>query len=103
VPGLRDALASGTAPVVGVSPIIGGSPVRGMADKCLAVLGVPCTAAAVGGIYGARGANGILDGWLVDSADAGAAVPGVTVKAVPLWMTDEQATVEMVRAAVDLV
>ncbi|HTF06837.1 MAG TPA: 2-phospho-L-lactate transferase [Asanoa sp.] len=103
VPGLRDALAGGAAPVVGVSPIIGGSPVRGMADKCLAVLGVPCTAAAVGGIYGARGANGILDGWLVDSADEGAEVPGVTVKAVPLWMTDEQATAEMVRAAVDLV
>ena len=49
VPGLREALAGGTAPVVGFSPIIGGSPVRGMADKCLAVLGVPCTAAAVGG------------------------------------------------------
>ncbi|GIF53022.1 2-phospho-L-lactate transferase [Asanoa ferruginea] len=103
VPGLRDALAGGTAPVIGVSPIIGGSPVRGMADKCLAVLGVPCTAAAVGDIYGARGANGILDGWLVDTTDAGAEVPGVTVKAVPLWMTNEQTTAEMVRAAVDLV
>ena len=103
VPGFREALAGGAAPVVGLSPIIGGSPVRGMADKCLAVLGVPCTAAGVGAMFGARSDGGVLDGWLVDSSDAGAEVPGVTVRAVPLWMTDEQATTEMVRAAVDLV
>ena len=40
VPPLREAVADGPAPVVGVSPIIGGAPVRGMADKCLAALGV---------------------------------------------------------------
>ena len=48
VPGLRDAVADGPAPVVGVSPIIGGAPVRGMADRCLSVLGVECSAAGVG-------------------------------------------------------
>ena len=87
------------APVVGVSPIIGGAPVRGMADRCLAALGVECSAAGVGGLYGARAAGGLLDGWLVDTADAGAEVPGVTVRAVPLWMTDEAATAAMVAAA----
>ncbi|MEO3742059.1 2-phospho-L-lactate transferase CofD family protein [Plantactinospora sp. B5E13] len=102
VPGLREALVGNRAPVVGVSPIIGGAPVRGMADRCLDVLGVPCTAAGVGGLYGARSADGLLDGWLVDSSDAGVEVPGVAVEAVPLWMTDEAATVAMVRAAVDL-
>src|SRR5690242_14594568 len=40
VPELREAVASGPAPVVGVSPIIGDSPIRGMADRCLATLGV---------------------------------------------------------------
>jgi LPPG:FO 2-phospho-L-lactate transferase len=102
VPGLRDALTAGPAPVIGVSPIIGGAPVRGMADRCLAVLGVACTAAGVGGLYGARADGGILDAWLVDSTDAGAAVAGVTVRAAPLWMTDEAATATMVRAAVEL-
>jgi LPPG:FO 2-phospho-L-lactate transferase len=102
VPGLREAVAGGTAPVVGVCPIIGGAPVRGMADKCLAVVGVDCTAAGVGGLYGARSDGGVLDGWLVDSTDDGAAVPGVTVRAVPLWMTDEEATTAMVRAALEL-
>ncbi|MEN3611498.1 2-phospho-L-lactate transferase [Plantactinospora sp. ZYX-F-223] len=102
VPELRDALVAGSAPVIGVSPIIGGAPVRGMADRCLAVLGVPCTAAGVGGLYGARSAGGILDAWLVDSTDAGTEVEGVTVRAAPLWMTDEAATATMVRTAVEL-
>ncbi|BCJ64360.1 2-phospho-L-lactate transferase [Polymorphospora rubra] len=103
VSALREALAGGTAPVVGVSPVIGGAPVRGMADRCLAVTGVECTAAGVGGLLGARSAGGVLDGWLVDSTDAGTEVPGVTVGAAPLWMTDEAATAAMVRAALELV
>ncbi|MEQ4301247.1 2-phospho-L-lactate transferase [Plantactinospora sp. B6F1] len=102
VPELRDALVAGSAPVVGVSPIIGGAPVRGMADRCLAVLGVPCTAAGVGGLYGARSAGGILDAWLVDETDAGTEIEGVTVRAAPLWMTDEATTATMARTAVEL-
>jgi LPPG:FO 2-phospho-L-lactate transferase len=102
VAGLRDALVAGAAPVVGVSPIIGGGPVRGMADKCLAAIDVPCTAAGVGSLYGARRAGGILDGWLVDTSDAGTVVPGVAVRESPLWMTDESATAAMVRAAIEL-
>ncbi|MFC8846207.1 MULTISPECIES: 2-phospho-L-lactate transferase [unclassified Micromonospora] len=102
VPGLREALADGPAPVVGVSPIIGGAAVRGMADRCLAALGVECSAAGVGGLYGGRSSGGLLDGWLVAPEDADAAVPGVPVRAVPLLMTDEAATAAMVRAAVEL-
>ena len=102
IPGLRDALTGGRAPVVGVSPIIGGSPVRGMADKCLAVVEVECSAAGVGRLYGARSESGVLDGWLVDSSDADTTVPGVQVRAVPLWMTDETATAAMVKTAVEL-
>ncbi|MEU0959065.1 2-phospho-L-lactate transferase [Micromonospora aurantiaca] len=102
VPGLRDAVARGPAPVIGVSPIIGGAPVRGMADRCLAVLGVECSAAGVGGLYGARPAGGLLDGWLVAPEDEGTVVPDVTVRAAPLRMTDEAATAAMVRAALEL-
>ena len=102
VPRLREAVVDGPAPVVGVSPIIGGAPVRGMADRCLATLGVAVSATGVGGLYGARRDNGLLDGWLVDSSDAGADVPGVTVRAVPLWMTDEATTAKMVEEAITL-
>src|SRR5947207_4402623 len=96
---LRDALVAGPAKVIGVSPVIGGAPVRGMADRCLAALDVPCTAAGVGGLYGARSAGGILDGWLVDTVDVGTEVPGVRVRACPVWMRDESATLAIVRAA----
>ncbi|WP_433390220.1 2-phospho-L-lactate transferase [Micromonospora sp. KLBMP9576] len=102
VPGLREAVAGGPAPVVGVAPIIGGAPVRGMADRCLDVLGVECSAAGVGRMYGGRSAGGLLDGWLVAEEDADAVVPGVTVRAAPLRMTDEAATAAMVRAALEL-
>jgi LPPG:FO 2-phospho-L-lactate transferase len=103
VPGIRDAVRSAPGQVVGLSPIVGGAPVRGMADACLTAIGVPTSAEAVGRWYGSRsGADGVLDGWLVVTADAGAEVPGVRVRAVPLLMTDEAATAEMVRAALAL-
>jgi LPPG:FO 2-phospho-L-lactate transferase len=101
VSALRAALVNAKAPVVGVSPIIDGSPVRGMADACLAAIGVPCTAAGVGTLYGGRGADGVLDAWLVDPADAATEVAGVRVRPAPLWMTDEAATEAMVVAALD--
>jgi LPPG:FO 2-phospho-L-lactate transferase len=102
VPQLREAVADGPAPVVGVSPIIGGSPVRGMADRCLATLGVEVSATGVGNLYGARSDGGVLDGWLVDTTDAGVVIPGVRVEAVPLWMRDEEATSSMVASALEL-
>ncbi|WP_129336748.1 2-phospho-L-lactate transferase [Cellulomonas endophytica] len=69
VPGLRDALVATAAPVVGVSPVVGGAPVRGMADACLAAIGVETTAAAVARHYGRRSLGGVLDAWLVDGRD----------------------------------
>ncbi len=101
VPGLRAAVRESAAPVVGLSPIIGAAPVRGMADKCLPALGVPTSAEGVGRHYGARGEDGVLDGWLVHSGDS-ADVPGVRVRAVPLLMTDPAATAAMATAALDL-
>jgi LPPG:FO 2-phospho-L-lactate transferase len=100
VPGIADAIRAKT--VVGVSPIIGGAPVRGMADACLAAIGVETTAAAVAEHYGA----GLLDGWLVDDQDKAAAddpaLHGIAVRAVPLYMTDLAASAEIARAALSL-
>lgn len=98
VAGIREAVRDTAAPVVGVSPIVDGAPVRGMADACLAAIGVETSAAAVGRWYG----DELLDGWLVDSSDEGASVPGVAVRAVPLLMTDLPATAAMATAALDL-
>jgi LPPG:FO 2-phospho-L-lactate transferase len=101
VPGIREALAASTAPIVGLSPIIGGAPVRGMADACLPVIGVEVSAEGVGRHYGARKDGGILDGWLVHDSDT-ATIPGVEVRAIPLLMTDDDATAAMVRTAFEL-
>ena len=101
VPGVRGALRSTAAPVVGYSPIVAGKPLRGMADECLKVIGVASTSEAVGGYYGARSGVGILNGWLVHEGDC-AEIPGVEVRAIPLLMTDPTATAEMVRAGLEL-
>ncbi|MEU9179551.1 2-phospho-L-lactate transferase [Streptomyces sp. NPDC048550] len=102
VPGIREAVAAAEAPVVGLSPIVGGAPVRGMADKVLAAVGVESSAAAVALHYG----SDLLDGWLVDTADADAVAEveaaGIACRAVPLMMTDLAATAAMARAALEL-
>jgi LPPG:FO 2-phospho-L-lactate transferase len=106
VPGIADALRATAAPVVGVSPIISGAPVRGMADKLLPAIGVATTAEAVARHYGVRSAGGLLDGWLVDTADADAAAAlsadGLPTRAVPLLMSDLDATAAIAGAAIEL-
>ncbi len=102
VPGISNALKTAKAPIVGVSPIIDGAPVRGMADKCLASIGVATSAAGVAKHYGARATGGLLDGWLVDLADTDTAIPDIKVRAVPLFMTNADATRAIAQAAVEL-
>ena len=102
VPGVRSAVEAAPGRVVGLSPIVGGAPVRGMADACLSAIGVETSAEAVGRWYGSRAGGGVLDGWLVDTADAGATVPGVDVRVLPLLMVSVDATAAMARAALDL-
>jgi LPPG:FO 2-phospho-L-lactate transferase len=98
VPGVRDAIRQTPAPVVGVSPIIGDRPVRGMADICLAAVGVEVSAAGVAEHYGARLGGGLLDGWLIDTDDV-ANVAGIDVRSVPLYMSSDDETAAMVRSA----
>ena len=101
VGGIRAALRSTAAPVIGYSPIIAGKPLRGMADECLSVIGVESSSEAVGRHYGARSGVGILDGWLIDQGDS-AQIDGVTVAQAPLLMSEPAVTAEMVRAGLDL-
>ncbi|HEX2075617.1 MAG TPA: 2-phospho-L-lactate transferase [Geodermatophilus sp.] len=100
VPGMREALLATPGRIVGISPIVGGEVVRGMADRCLPVVGVEVSAEGVGRHYGARAAGGLLDAWLVHTGDP-AEVPGVDVRAVPLLMSSPEATAALARAALD--
>jgi LPPG:FO 2-phospho-L-lactate transferase len=107
VPGIHEALRATPARVVGLSPIVGGAHVRGMAEQLLTSLGVEVSAAGVARHYGARSADGVLDGWLVDTVDADLVASvteaGIACRAVPLMMTDHDATAAMALAALDLV
>jgi LPPG:FO 2-phospho-L-lactate transferase len=101
IPGVRSALRSATAPVIGYSPIIAGKPLRGMADECLSVIGVESTSEAVGRYHGARSDTGLLDCWLISDGDR-AEIDGVAVQSIPLLMTDPDATAAMVGAGLKL-
>jgi LPPG:FO 2-phospho-L-lactate transferase len=100
VPGIRAAVEAKT--VVGVSGIIGGAPVRGMADACLAAIGVETTAAAVAAHYGPQ----LVSGWLVDEQDKAVvddpALAGITVRALPLYMRDVPTSAAIAQAAINL-
>jgi LPPG:FO 2-phospho-L-lactate transferase len=60
----------------------------------------------VGLHYGARATGGVLDGWLVDEVDADQVervrAAGLPCRAVPLMMTDHDATAAMAAEAVGL-
>ena len=81
VPGVRDAIGSSGAPVVGVSPIVGGAPVRGMADKLMPAAGVDVTAVGAASLY-----EDFLDGWVIDLVDAPSA-PDVEALGVRVEVT----------------
>jgi LPPG:FO 2-phospho-L-lactate transferase len=77
IPGMSDAIKASGAPVVAVSPIIGGEAVKGPTAKMMRELGLEVSAAAVAARYG-----DLLDGYVVDNADAdavGSVRPQVTV------------------------
>lgn len=78
VPGFGEALTRCRAPVVAVSPLIGGRAVKGPTAKIMAELSMPPTAVAVAEYY-----DGILDGYVVDHADADVA----DIMALPVLAT----------------
>lgn len=106
VNGMREALAATPAPVVGVSPLIAGRALRGMAEQCLAAVGVPGSAAGIAAHYGARDAGGLVDGWLVAPEDEATLADinalGIAARAVPLVMSDPVATGQLVADALQL-
>ena len=95
-------------PVVGLSPIVGGTHVRGMAEQMLTSIGVEVSAAGVGLHYGARSARRRarrLAGRRARRRRRSTRIEaaGLACRAVPLMMTDPDATAAMAAAAVELV
>ena len=65
LPGMRAALKTAHAPVIAVSPIIAGRAVKGPTAKMMAELGLAADVRTVAAHYG-----NILDGYVIDAADA---------------------------------
>ena len=107
VPGIAEAVRTTKAPVIALSPIVGGAPVRGMADACLTALNIETTAAAVALHYGARSSGGFIDAWLIDTQDSESLgileESGIRAKAIPLMMTDVDATAVMAAQTLDFI
>jgi len=64
IPGVREALAGCSAPVIAVSPIIAGRAVKGPTAKMMTELGLDPTAGNVAQRY-----RDLLDGYVIDHAD----------------------------------
>lgn len=65
VPGVRDAIAAASAPVVAVSPIIAGAPVKGPAAPLMRAVGLEVSVRGVAACY-----QGLIDVLVIDHADA---------------------------------
>ncbi|MDE2517548.1 MAG: 2-phospho-L-lactate transferase [Rhodospirillales bacterium] len=96
VPGLRAALRAAPAPVIAVSPLIGGKAVKGPTAKMMQEMGMTVDAAAVAAHYG-----DLLDGFVLDSADAATRIPGVASIAAPTLMTGLAEKIALARAVLD--
>jgi LPPG:FO 2-phospho-L-lactate transferase len=96
VPGMREWLRGLGHPIVAVSPIVGGAAIKGPAAKIMAELG-----AAVSAVGIARHYRGLVDGLVIDEADAGLAneiaSQGMAVRVAPAVMSDTEDRVALAR------
>ena len=81
VPGMRDAIAAGGAPVLAVSPFVAGRAVKGPTEAFMAALGRPLSAAGVASLYA-----GVIQAMVVDADDPEAAPDDVIVLPCPTLM-----------------
>ncbi|ATE65326.1 2-phospho-L-lactate transferase [Rhizorhabdus dicambivorans] len=87
LPEVRARLEALGAPIVAVSPFIGGQAIKGPAAKIMAEIGIATTPAGLAGYYG-----GLLDGIVIDRADAGSEAGSAALHATDTLMrnSDDQ-------------
>ena len=101
VPGIAEALAESSAPVVAVSPIVGGAPVKGPASQLLRGIEVEVSALGV-----ARHYSPWIDGFVLDQRDAeledAIGKLGLATRVTDSIMVDAEAAAKLAGAALDL-
>ncbi len=102
LPGVRASLERATIPRVAVSPIVGGQAIKGPAAKMLAELGHDVSALGVARYY-----KGLLDGFVLDTVDAGLAGAiaelGMRVRVADTMMQSDADKQRLAAAAIEFV
>jgi LPPG:FO 2-phospho-L-lactate transferase len=103
--GVREAMCASKAPVIAVSPIVAGAAIKGPAAKMMAEMKTPISALGVAEYYGSSRDGNLLDGFVIDEADAGQAAQiermGIPVLVVPTVMKSLQDRVDLARATLE--
>ncbi|MGH2960888.1 MAG: 2-phospho-L-lactate transferase [Solirubrobacterales bacterium] len=86
VPGIREAISRGSAPVVSVSPFVAGRAIKGPTEKFMQAIGQRPSASGVAAAYG-----DLLDGMVVDAADPDPAPDSPRSIGIPTLMDDAPA------------
>jgi LPPG:FO 2-phospho-L-lactate transferase len=84
LPGMREAIAAASAPVVAISPLVGGRSLKGPTEAFLQALRRPLSAAGVASLYA-----GLLDGMVADPDDPGSEPEGARLLTRPTVMSDK--------------
>lgn len=100
LPGVRDALKQGRAPVIAISPIVAGLAIKGPAAKMMQELSMPASAQAVASYYG-----DLLDGFVIDERDAAQAEAieslGIKVLVTQTVMTDLSDKIDLAQQVIN--
>ena len=96
VPGMREAIAASSAPVVAVSPFVAGEVVKGPTERFMAAVGRPSTAAGVASLYA-----GLIDAMVVDEADPDPPPAEVPTLAAPTLMDSAAARARLGRIVLE--
>lgn len=96
VPGMREAIAGSSAPVVAVSPYVAGEVVKGPTERFMAAVGRPSTAAGVASLYA-----GLLDAMVVDRDDPDPPPEEIPTLAAPTLMDSAAARARLARIVLD--
>jgi LPPG:FO 2-phospho-L-lactate transferase len=96
VPGMPEAIAASSAPVVAVSPYVAGKVVKGPTDRFMEALGRSSTAAGVASLYA-----GLIDGMVCDEDDPDPPPPDLRTLTAPTLMEGASGRARLARIVLD--
>jgi LPPG:FO 2-phospho-L-lactate transferase len=96
VPGVTEAIAASSAPVLAVSPFVAGQVVKGPTERFMQALGRPSTAAGVASLYA-----GLLDAMVVDEGDPDPPPAEIPTLAAPTLMEGAAGRARVARIVLD--